>query len=288
MADEEKRNDTEEMALAVINGLGQDVAIERINTFIKAVSLLGGPTATMFSGVFRLVLGDISNKRKFERIAKLFDWVFGDVENLKKQINEEFVRKDSFEDLLEETIKRAATQPNKEMGKILTTFFKDMVTISDILDAEQIQAMFFQLYDENERTTQQEKIDILKKAAKGIFNPDFNEEQKRVFIAHLRELQPGHIQILRRLVKARQNPPTEGVDFLPGDVVPKKKTHAEPGEGYVHQDYILEGAEQAPIQHLRTLQFMTYIEDPVAQYPNCWRASNYAEELLQFLGELEA
>ena len=79
----------------------------------------GGPVSN--------VLGGISTSRKIGRVNELLHGLAEDLEGFKSETSEEYVKTEDFEDLLEQTLRRASEERNDEKRKILKSFLSESI-----------------------------------------------------------------------------------------------------------------------------------------------------------------
>jgi len=91
-----------------------------IASFVSsAVPWIGGPVSN--------VLGGISTGRKIQRVNDLLHEFSEDLRDFKSEVSEEYVKTEDFEDLLEQTLRRASEERNEEKRKILQSFLVEAV-----------------------------------------------------------------------------------------------------------------------------------------------------------------
>jgi hypothetical protein len=104
----------------------------------SAVPWIGGPVSNVLSGR--------SWGRKFERIREVLEGLSSDLSDFKSKISEEYVKTEDFEDLLEQTLKRAADERNEEKRKIYRAFLTNAIKSPGELYDEQIR--FLRTFEE--------------------------------------------------------------------------------------------------------------------------------------------
>lgn len=108
-----------------MNQLPEDPTKEKVVNVLSIISsaapYLGGPVSAILSGY-------VTN-RKFERIAEVINGLAEGLKNYKNEASERFVATDDFEDLLDDTLRKAAHERNEQKRQI----FKNMLlkTIRD-------------------------------------------------------------------------------------------------------------------------------------------------------------
>lgn len=91
-----------------------------IASFVSsAVPWVGGPVSN--------VLGGISTGRKIQRVNDLLHEFSEDLRGFKSEVSEDYVKTEDFEDLLEQTLRRASEERNEEKRKILQSFLVEAV-----------------------------------------------------------------------------------------------------------------------------------------------------------------
>jgi hypothetical protein len=85
----------------------------------SAVPWIGGPVSN--------VLGGISMGRKLARVREVLEGLVTDLAEFKSEVAEEYVKTEEFEELLEQTLKRAADERNEEKRRIYRAFLTDAI-----------------------------------------------------------------------------------------------------------------------------------------------------------------
>lgn len=85
----------------------------------SAVPWIGGPVSN--------VLGGMSTSRKLARVREVLGGLVADLEDFKSAISEEYVKTEEFEELLEQTLRRATEERNEEKRKIYRTFLLNAI-----------------------------------------------------------------------------------------------------------------------------------------------------------------
>lgn len=104
----------------------------------SAVPWIGGPVSNVLSGR--------SWGRKFERVREVLEGLSSDLSDFESKISEEYVKTEDFEDLLEQTLKRAADERNEEKRKIYRAFLTNAIESPGELYDEQIR--FLRTFEE--------------------------------------------------------------------------------------------------------------------------------------------
>ncbi|MBA7522048.1 hypothetical protein ES705_14160 [subsurface metagenome] len=85
----------------------------------SVIPWIGGPVSNVLSG--------ISAGRKFTRIREVLEGLVEDLKEFKSKVSEEYVKTEDFEDLLEQTLKRAAEERIDEKRRIYRKFLIDAI-----------------------------------------------------------------------------------------------------------------------------------------------------------------
>jgi len=78
------------------------------------VPWLGGPVSQVLSG--------ISLGRKMDRVKEVLDGLASDLQDLRSEVSENYVRTDEFQELLERTLRSAAEERNENKRRIYRAF----------------------------------------------------------------------------------------------------------------------------------------------------------------------
>ena len=74
------------------------------------------------SGAVANVLGGWSAARKYERVREVLEGLALRLANLRSEVTEEYVRSDEFEDLLDQTLRRVATERHASKRQLYREF----------------------------------------------------------------------------------------------------------------------------------------------------------------------
>ena len=85
----------------------------------SAVPWIGGPVSN--------VLGGISTGRKLARISEVLGRIVADLADFKSEVSEEYVKTEDFEELLEQTLRRASEERNDEKRNIYRSFLSNAI-----------------------------------------------------------------------------------------------------------------------------------------------------------------
>jgi len=85
----------------------------------SAVPWIGGPVSN--------VLGGISTGRKLARIREVLGGLVSDLNEFKSEVSEEYVKSEEFEELLEQTLRKAADERNEEKRQIYRSFLTNAI-----------------------------------------------------------------------------------------------------------------------------------------------------------------
>ena len=96
-----------------------EISLDIMATISSIAPWIGGPVSNVLSG--------ISIGRKFKRISEVLEGFASDMKDSKSKVSEEYVRKEEFEDLLEQTLKRVVDERNVVKRKIYRAFLTDAV-----------------------------------------------------------------------------------------------------------------------------------------------------------------
>jgi hypothetical protein len=76
----------------------------------------------VLEGAVSNVLGGVATQRKIQRMEEVLKGVADDLAGVKSKLSEEYVKTEDFEDLLEETLRRAARERSEEKRRIYRDF----------------------------------------------------------------------------------------------------------------------------------------------------------------------
>jgi hypothetical protein len=85
----------------------------------SAVPWIGGPVSNVLSGM--------SLGRKFARVREVLEGLTSDLSDFKSEVSEKYVKTEDFEELLEQTLKRAADERNEEKRQIYRYFLTNAI-----------------------------------------------------------------------------------------------------------------------------------------------------------------
>ena len=85
----------------------------------SAVPWIGGPVSNVLSGM--------SWGRKFARVREVLEGLASDLAEFKSEISEEYVKTEDFEELLEHTLRRVASERNEGKRKIYRAFLTNAI-----------------------------------------------------------------------------------------------------------------------------------------------------------------
>lgn len=100
-----------------------DKLIEAISLVSSAIPGIGGPLSNILSGSI--------TKRRIERITEFLNDLAGNFDHLKEDINEEYIKGDEFEEILEQTLLKAAEERNEEKRRMFRTYLINSMKIFD-------------------------------------------------------------------------------------------------------------------------------------------------------------
>lgn len=96
-----------------------DTALDVISFVASAVPWVGGPISNVLSGY--------SGKRKMDRVAEVMEGFATQLHDFKSKESEEYVKTEEFEELLENTLRRAADERSQEKRLIYRAFLVDSI-----------------------------------------------------------------------------------------------------------------------------------------------------------------
>ncbi len=85
----------------------------------SAVPWIGGPVSN--------VLGGMSSGRKLGRVREVLESLANDLSEVKTDVSENYVKTEEFEDILEQTLKRAGEERNEEKRHLYKAFLTDAI-----------------------------------------------------------------------------------------------------------------------------------------------------------------
>lgn len=85
----------------------------------SAIPWIGGPVSNVLSG--------FSTGRKISRVREIFEDLVIDLAKVKSDASKEYVKTEEFEELLEQTLRRAADERNEEKRRIYRAFLTDAI-----------------------------------------------------------------------------------------------------------------------------------------------------------------
>jgi hypothetical protein len=85
----------------------------------SAIPWIGGPVSNVLTGM--------SFGRKLERIRDVLEGLTTDLENFKSDVSENYVKTEEFEELLEQTLKRAAEERNDNKRRMYRAFLTETI-----------------------------------------------------------------------------------------------------------------------------------------------------------------
>ena len=96
-----------------------ETALDVVAFVGSAVPWIGSPVSNVLSGM--------SWGRKFARVREVLEGLTSDLSDFKSEVSEEYVKTEDFEELLEQTIKRAADERNEEKRQIYRSFLTNAI-----------------------------------------------------------------------------------------------------------------------------------------------------------------
>jgi len=91
-----------------------ETTIDVVAAISSAVPWIGGPVGNVLTGV--------SFGRKLGRVREVLDGLANDLNDFKSDVSENYVKTNEFEDLLEQTLRRAAEERNEEKRRLYRAF----------------------------------------------------------------------------------------------------------------------------------------------------------------------
>ena len=140
----------------------------------SAIPWIGGPVSN--------VLGGISMGRKLARVREVLEGLVEDLAEYKSDVAEDFVKTEEFEELLEQTLRRAADERNDEKRRIYRAFLTDAIESPGQPYDEQIRFL---------RTLEELQLDQLRVLRALSQAPDPNSGMMGSPIQTLRQRLPG-------------------------------------------------------------------------------------------------
>jgi len=98
--------------------------------FASVVPVLGGAVSQVLSGW--------SAERRYQRVREVLRGLVGDLERDKGRVREEYIRSDEFADLLDQTLRRVATERNEEKRRLYRGVLLGTVTSDETSYDEQL------------------------------------------------------------------------------------------------------------------------------------------------------
>ena len=96
-----------------------DVSIAVGSALISAVPWLGGPVSNVLTGY--------GQRRKFDRVKDVLDGLADELRNFESDVAKDYVRTEDFEDLLEQTLRRAADDRHAEVRELYRRFLRQAI-----------------------------------------------------------------------------------------------------------------------------------------------------------------
>ena len=111
----------------------RETALDIAAFVASAVPWVGGPVSNVLAG--------ISFGRKLGRVREVLEGLVVDLAEFKSEASEEYVRTEEFEDLLEQTLRRAAEERSAEKRRMYRLFLKDAIEIPGASYDDQIRLL---------------------------------------------------------------------------------------------------------------------------------------------------
>lgn len=108
----------DERSIGIVRDSG-DTALDVAAFVASAAPWIGGPISN--------VLGGISTGRKFKRVSEALHGLAEDLRNFKSEVSEKYVKTEDFEELLEETLRRIATERAEEKRRVYRQFLVESI-----------------------------------------------------------------------------------------------------------------------------------------------------------------
>jgi hypothetical protein len=112
----------------------------RAETALDASAIAAGFTPVV-GGAVSAVLGGISQARKFNRVAGMLQDLADDLAGFRSEVMDEYVKTEDFEDLLEQTLRRAAEERGDEVRALYRNFLYRAITAPGDEYDEQIEVL---------------------------------------------------------------------------------------------------------------------------------------------------
>ena len=103
----------------VPTGLPAESALDAISTISTVIPWIGGPVSNVLNG--------LSVGRKIARVNEVLDGLAADLRDFKSQVSEDYVKTDEFEELLENTLRKAAEERNEQKRRLLRQFLVEQI-----------------------------------------------------------------------------------------------------------------------------------------------------------------
>jgi pyruvate-formate lyase-activating enzyme len=90
-----------------------------LSILASAVPTLGGPVSAILNGYV--------TRRKFDRMAEVINQLADDLKDFQNEASKQFVATDDFEDLLDDTLRRVASERNEEKRKVFKNLLRETI-----------------------------------------------------------------------------------------------------------------------------------------------------------------
>jgi hypothetical protein len=111
----------------------REKALNVLSIVASAAPYLGGPVSAVLSGYV--------TSRKFDRMAEVIQGLAVDLRDFKSKVAEEYVKGEDFEDLLEQTLRKAAYERNEQKRKMYKNLLKESVKTQEPSYDEQLRIL---------------------------------------------------------------------------------------------------------------------------------------------------
>jgi hypothetical protein len=99
---------------------GTDKAIDAGAMIVSVVPWIGGPVGAVLSG--------IGQQRKLNRVQEVLDKLAVEIKDLESDVAKKYVKTEDFEELLEQTLRRAADERQEEVRELYVHFLRRAIT----------------------------------------------------------------------------------------------------------------------------------------------------------------
>jgi hypothetical protein len=106
----------------------EDLALpDPVDDYLSLVTLLSS-AIPVFGGAVGHVFSEWAAARRAQRLREVLTGIVDDIKALGVRVHEEYVRSDEFEDLLDQTLRRVATERYEEKRRVFRAFLLGAIT----------------------------------------------------------------------------------------------------------------------------------------------------------------